>query len=107
MHHQHRFPIQSHGQGIGQKQGAAHAAELRCQQEITIAVHDEARHSIGGERAKSRDCSGLRRVCGIVANPSFEQVAENIQGVRVLGLSREKTQKLLDDRRAARIDVQI
>jgi hypothetical protein len=29
VHHQHRFPIQSHDQGIGNQLRAAHAAELR------------------------------------------------------------------------------
>ena len=53
------------------------------------------------------DRGELRRIRGIIANPGFEQVAEDVQGVGADRLGRKKAQELVGDRGAARVDVQI
>ena len=53
------------------------------------------------------DRGELRRIRGIIANPGFEQVAEDVQGVGADRLGRKKAQELIGDRGAARVDVQI
>ncbi len=55
VHHQDRLAVERDDQGIGQQARARQCAELRAQQEIPVAVHDEAGHAAGGEGSDRLD----------------------------------------------------
>ena len=70
--------------------------------EIAIAVHEEHRHTLVDELADRRFICAVVGVRVIVADPGLEQVAQNIQRVRLRGGPGEEGQKLLADLRAGR-----
>ena len=87
VHDQHRFAVKSDDQGVGQQLRAARAAELRRQQEIPVAVHDEAGHAARGERAQTRDSRGLCLIRRVVPHPGLEQIPEDVQRRRFSGFA--------------------
>ncbi len=60
-----------------------------------------------GEGLQFRDCRRLHGIGRIVAHPRFEQVAEDVQGVRAARLGPQKLDELFGDCRTRRVDVQI
>jgi hypothetical protein len=70
-------------------------------------VHDEARHSVGGQRSQGIQCLGLSRIRNVVTDPRFEQIAQDVQRVGVTRLAGEEVDELAGDVGPCRIDVQI
>jgi len=72
VHDQHGLAIQGHDDGVGQELSARSFAKRPSQQKIPIAVHDEARHSLGSQRSNGIQGLGLAGIRGVVSDPRFE-----------------------------------
>jgi len=107
VHYQDRLAIERDDQGVGQQLRARLRAELLSQQEIPVAVHDEAGHAAGGERADRLDGLLLVEVGCIVSDPRLEQIAEDVECVGARRLVPQEIDELPRDLRALRVDVQI
>jgi len=79
MHQQHADSVELRERWIRQQSRPRHALEAGAQQEIPIAMHDEAGHAGGGEFSKAGTDSPLMRIEMVVADPELEQVTEDVQ----------------------------
>ena len=91
MHQQHALAVELDDRAVAKQPAAGVAAEAVAQHEVAVAVHHEARHTGGGEVAQCRDDLALRRVGVVVADPDFEQVAQDVERARDARLAAAET----------------
>ena len=87
MHQQRRLSVQHDHRVFGQKLRAGAAREIAGDQEIAVAMLEIHRHAAVAERAEFRsdEGAGVGRI--VIADPGFEQVAEDVQRVGAAGLA--------------------
>jgi hypothetical protein len=80
--------------GIGQQPGAGRGGKAIAQQEIAIAVHDaDAQPGIAGGTQRGDDLGVERVAAVVVADPGFEEVAENIEFLGLAGAAGKKPEE--------------
>ena len=84
---------------------AVHKAAL--QQKVAIAVHHVAGDAALGEAGERGADPVAIRFAVVIADPGFEQVAEDVERLGVDGSSRQKVDELCAGRRLAGIQMQI
>jgi hypothetical protein len=97
---------------LGQESQAAALGEGLADEEVAIAVHEGHRHAGIAHRAQAL-CDGRERgaeariVEHVVADPVLEQVAEDVERLRLRRLLGQESQEEGDDLRTAGVQVQI
>ena len=107
VHQQHALAIQFDHAGIGQQGAAGFTAEGLAEEKVAIAMHQVDARAALAELAQGLGNRTLKGGDGIVADPHFKEVAEDIQR---LGLNRagfQKMQKRPADVRALLFKMQI
>ena len=81
VHQQDALAIELDGRAVLEQPAAGVATEALAEQEVAVAVHDEAGHTSRGEIAQRSHDFALCRVRVIVTDPGFEQVAQDVEGI--------------------------
>ena len=108
MHQQDALAVQVHDRAVVEQRAAGLGGESATDQEVAIAVNEKARHASVRQAAQR----GHDVACGgggvVVAQPGFEQVAEDVERT---GLPRrlpfQESMELPRDRRHRRVQVQV
>src|SRR4030095_15965269 len=99
MHEQDAFPVQVDGRAVRQDATSGLTLEPCAEQEIPVAVHQEAGHARESQRTECVDDLPARRFRIVIADPGLEQVAEYVQ---CAGRARLVTQEAYELRSDAR-----
>ncbi len=107
MREQGRDPAQLDAQRVAQQLQAGGLGEAPADQEVAVAVHEAHAHA---EVGQGPQLQRLRRVvaqAGVVADPVFEQVAEDVHRLRLPRRPRQEARKGFAQRRGLQRQVQI
>ncbi|MNV79999.1 hypothetical protein D3C71_1735740 [compost metagenome] len=91
MHQQHLFAAQRDHARVGQQGAASGLAEVLADQKVAIAVHQVDRRAAVAQPAHGLADRLLERRHGIVADPRFEEVAKDVEG---LGMARAAIEQI-------------
>ncbi len=107
VHQQHLFTRQLNGMGVAEQRAARLAAEGLAEQKVAVAVHQVDARTAVGQAPQGLGNAALEGRHGIVADPHFEKITEDVQR---LGLARpgvEKMQERPGDVRALLFKMQV
>lgn len=107
MHQQYRLAVQVDNARVGQQRASGLAAERLANEEVAIAVHQVDARTVVGHLAQGLGDGALEGVHAVVADPGFEEVAEDVQGLGPTGALIEERQKRPGDVRAFRFEMQV
>ncbi len=107
MRQQHALGVELGHDRIGEETGARAVTEIAADQEVPVAVHDEAGNSAAGQCAQARTHLLLARIRIVIADPGFEQVAEDIERLRPGRLRAQESQELIDRGGRAGVEVHV
>ncbi len=102
VHQQYRLAVQVDHARVGQQRASGLAAERLANEEVAIAVHQVDARTAVGHLAQGLGDGALEGVHAVVADPGFEEVAEDVQGLGPAGALIEERQKRPGDVRAFR-----
>ncbi|MDT4871897.1 hypothetical protein FQZ97_1070570 [compost metagenome] len=91
MHQQDVLAAELDQAGVGQQGATGFAAKGLAEQEVTVAVHQVDARTAVAQLAQGLGNRALERADGVVADPHFEEVAEDIQR---FGLARAGLQEM-------------
>src|SRR5262249_46019696 len=86
VHQQYAPAVDIDQRAIRQQLDASLTTEAFADEEVAIAVNQEGFHASVGDVSQAREDAALVRVGIVVADPRFEQVAENVQRLRASAL---------------------
>ena len=107
VHQQHLLAVEVDDGPVFDQPAAGVAAETVSKHEVAIAVHRETRHSGSGELPQCGHDDALGRVRVVIADPGFEEVAEDVERAGAARLVPEKREELRGDVGPGRVQVQI
>jgi len=107
VHQQHPLAVKLDDGAVVDQRAARVAAEALAEHEIAIAVHDEAGHTGLRERTQRGRDVALGRVRVVVADPDLEEVAQDVQGLRLARLVLQEGEKLGRDGGPGGIEMQV
>ena len=107
VHEQGGGAVEVDDRGVRQQAAAAHGLEARTHEKVAVAGHD-----MDGDAAAGQGRQGLHDGLdvgeqGIVAEPDLEQVAEDVQRLRLGGFIAQEPQKQLDNPRPLSREMQV
>src|SRR6185295_4005819 len=86
---------------------AGFAAERLADEEIAIAVDEVRLHAGARDRTQTLDHAALVRIGIVIADPRFEQVAEDVQRLGATRLALQELEELRADVGPRAVEVQI
>ena len=107
MLQQHRATVEVDHARVGQDAQAGATRVVLAKQEVTVAADEVHRHATVGQYLQ---CIGHRIGGGrgrVVADPGFEQVAEDVQRIGAGCLLAQEAQEQVGDLRTAGVQVQV
>ena len=107
MHQQHLLTTQLDHAGVVQQRAARSFAKGLANQEVTVAMHQVDGRATVAQPAHGLADRLLEGRHGIVANPRFEEVTKDVQGLGVAGAAIEQIKKRPGNIRAFFLQVQI
>ena len=107
MHQQHLLTTQLDHAGVAQQGATSGIAEGLANQEVTVAMHQVDGRATVAQPAHGLADRLLEGRHGIVANPRFEEVTKDVQGLGVAGAAIEQIKKRPGNIRAFFLQVQI
>ena len=105
MGQQDPLPIQGGNGRIHEQLDSGSSLESLTVQKVSITAHEVDGHAARGKRAQRVADLATHRIGVVIADPGLEQIAEDMQGRRTASLALEETQKRLDGRRRARVEM--
>jgi hypothetical protein len=99
VHLGHRVLVHQRRAGVG--------AEAVAEHEVAVPVHHRYRHAGVDDAADRRLQLGAERGRIVIAQPHLEQVAEDVQRVRLAGVAGHEGEELAADVGAARLQMQV
>ena len=104
---QHARAGDRHERRVIEQPGAGFGAEALADHEVAIAAHDADLGPGGGDRGDCRDDLAMRGLRIVVADPGFEQVAEQEQRACAPHGTGEKPPEAIGNVRRRRVEVQV
>ncbi|MNC49781.1 hypothetical protein D3C75_989830 [compost metagenome] len=104
---QRRLTIQLDHAAFSKQGAAGRTAKALAEQEVAIAVHQVDLRAAIAQAAQGAGDGALELVHAVVADPHFEEVAENVQRLGTHGAGVEEMQERPDDVRAFRFEMQV
>src|SRR5688500_13680668 len=92
---EHAFAIELDDYRVRDQPRAGLVAELAAEQEVAVAVDHEAGDAALGQLADRTDDLRLLRVRVVVADPDFEEIAEDVERVGAGHVLAEESEELL------------
>ena len=107
VHQQRRHPIQVDPGGVGEQRHAGPRGVAFGQHEVAVAVHEIHRRARSDQRREPLRRVACDRFVVVVADPGFEQVAEDVERVRPGHLVLQEAKKTPGGSRAFVGEVQV
>lgn len=107
MGEQDALPVQVDQHGIGEQAGTTALLEAVLEQEVAIAVHDEAGHAALAQVPHGRADLAPMRIVIIIADPGLEQIPEDVERLGACRPRLEELDELPPRGGLLRIEVQI
>ena len=107
VHQQHATAVEVGDMAIRQQAAGSLAAKGLADEKVAIAVHQVDGRAAVSQLAQGRGNLLLEGTHGVVADPGFEQIAKDVQGLGTAGAGFEEMQKRPDQVRALRFEMQV
>ncbi len=107
VHQQHTLAMQVDDGAVLEQRAAGLGGEARADEKIAIAVHEIRGYSRIVQCAQLRDDRAYCRIGVVVAEPGFEQVAEDVERTRCACLAAQEIHELSRDPGCRGIEVQV